>query len=69
MAISNDIIVEPNQDFRSRLQLVTFEEQVIVQPPETTVVILDDDSAFFENCMCNGRFPIPVAFLATVNTL
>lgn len=46
VAIANDVIVEPNQDFRSRLQLTAVETGVRVYPPETTIIIVDDDSKF-----------------------
>ena len=44
VVITNDVIVEPDQDFRSRLQLTAVETGVRVDPPETTIVIVDDDS-------------------------
>lgn len=46
VVIANDVIVEPDQDFRSRLQLTTVETGIRVEPEETTIVIVDDDSEF-----------------------
>jgi hypothetical protein len=42
--IANDIIVEPDQDFRSTLRLIALEPGLRVEPDETTIVIVDDDS-------------------------
>lgn len=44
VAISNDIIVEPDQDFTSRLQLSTAEDRVKLMPDVTNIIIMDDDS-------------------------
>jgi hypothetical protein len=44
--IANDIIVEPDQDFRSTLRLTALEPGLRVEPDETTIVIVDDDRKF-----------------------
>lgn len=44
VAISNDTVVEPDQDFTSVLQLEASETGVLVQPNVATIVIVDDDS-------------------------
>ncbi len=45
--ITNDVIVEPDQDFTSQLQLATSQDGVVIRPDLTTIVILDDDSELF----------------------
>ncbi len=44
IVITNDVIVEPDQDFTSQLQLATSQDGVVIRPDLTTV---DDDSEFF----------------------
>lgn len=44
VAIRNDTVVEPDQDFVSRLTLGTSDSGVSLVPDVTTIVILDDDS-------------------------
>lgn len=44
VVIRNDDVLEPGQDFTSRLQLQTAERGVKIDPNVTTIVIVDDDS-------------------------